>query len=231
MEPETQAEPIQPEPTPDTPQVEPPPPLEPACSPYSATLEPSPEPRPEPSEAGQEPWSRLHQTLEAGFEALQRLFADKLAYDQFKEQQVDRLHAELQSHKSDLLLRAQQPLLRGLIRLHDDLGRLADGLAERTAEELTRERFQGYLAGLRDDVETLLEQHGVRPFEAAGEGFDGRRQTVARTVPAEHGARVGRVAERLRPGFELGDFLLQKERVAVFVAAPNQGEQPEGGLQ
>jgi hypothetical protein len=46
---------------------------------------------------------------------------------------------------------------------------------------------------------------------------------------------VGRIADRLRPGFEQGDRLLQKERVAVWAAAapvpepslkPASGEQP-----
>ncbi|HEX4955377.1 MAG TPA: nucleotide exchange factor GrpE [Thermoanaerobaculia bacterium] len=221
MEPETPSQPVLPEPMEEGPSIELPPPAEPICTIYSSPSEPSLETGP--------PWSHLERRLEDGFETLERLFADKLAYDQFKEQQIDRLHAELQAHKGDLLLRAQQPLLRGLIRLHDDLGRLADALAERAGEELTRERFQSYLAGFRDDVETLLDQHGVTRFEAPGESFDGRRQLAARTCQTAEPALVGQLAERLRPGFELGDSLLQKERVAVFVAAPNQVQEPQGG--
>ena len=111
-----------------------------------------------------------------------------------------------------------------MIRLHDNLGKVAASLRQKPAEELTPERFFKLLEGFQDDVEMLLDQHGVEKFEAGGEEFDPRRQTASFNVPTGDPARVGRIAERLRPGFEQGEALLQKERVAVFAATSGTNE-------
>jgi len=50
--------------------------------------------------------------------ALLDAFNQKLAFDNFKEKQIDRLHEELQAYKSDLLLKATQPLIAAMIKLH-----------------------------------------------------------------------------------------------------------------
>jgi len=163
---------------------------------------------------------RLEASLASGLASILEAFEGKLAYDRHKDQQIDRLHDELQEHKKDLLARTTRPWVHGLIRLHDDLGRTTDALAEKPPEELTAERFFKTLAGFGEDLVLLLERNGVHPFEAPGEDFDPRRQTTVRRVETDDLERVGRIAERVRPGFEQGTVVVQKERVAVYVAAP-----------
>lgn len=161
----------------------------------------------------------LQDMVSEGFAAVLGEFRDKIVLDRFKEEQVTRLHEELQSYKNDFLSRPVRQILLGVIRLHDDLGKVAASLRRGPAEEVTQERLVQQLEGFQDDVELLLGQHGVLRFEAPGESFDPRQQTALRTVPAADSARVGRIAERLRPGFEQGETLLQKERVAVYAEA------------
>ena len=172
----------------------------------------------------------LKEAMATGFAVVLRQLRDAQAEACFKEDQVTRLHEELQAHRSDLAGRPVRQLLHGLIRLHDDLGKVVAALRRQPPEELTPERFFQQLAGFEDDLELLLGQHGVARFEASGDSFDPRRQTTPRTVPTDDPAQVGQVAERLRPGFEQGETLLQKERVAVYVAShPNDkahGGQP-----
>jgi molecular chaperone GrpE (heat shock protein) len=167
---------------------------------------------------------RLETLIATGVSSILGEFRDKLALDRFKEDQITRLHEEVQAFRNDLVLRTVRQVLQGLIRLHDDMGKVAASLRERPAEELTPERVFQQIEGFRDDVELLLGQHGVERFEAAVEEFDPRRQTALRTVPAGDPAQVGRIAERLRPGFEQGETLLQKERVAVFAATSGTNE-------
>jgi molecular chaperone GrpE len=164
-------------------------------------------------------FEHLEDSLASGLASLLEAFESKLAYDGHKNQQIDRLHDELQEHKKDLLARTTRPWIHGLIRLHDDLGRTTDALGEKPPEELTTERFFKTLAGFGDDLVLLLERNGVHPFEAPGEDFDPRRQTTVRRVETDEPERVGRIAERVRPGFEQGAVVVQKERVAVYVAA------------
>jgi molecular chaperone GrpE (heat shock protein) len=161
---------------------------------------------------------RLESAIHAGFAEILGEFRDKLALDRFKEEQITKLHEEVQAFRNDLVLRTVRQVLQGLIRLHDDLGKVTASMRLRPAEEQTPERFFQQLSGFQDDVELLLGQHGVEKFEAAGDEFDPRRQTALRTVPAGDSGQVCSIAERLRPGFEQGEALLQKERVAVFAA-------------
>jgi molecular chaperone GrpE len=162
---------------------------------------------------------RLETSVAVGFAGVLQEFRDKLALDRFKEEQITRLHEELQDYRNDLISRTARQILQGLIRLHDSLGKVSASLRQKPAEELTPERFFQQLEGFQDDVELLLGQHEVEKFEASGEEFDPRRQTVVRTVPTDDSTQAGRVAERVRSGFQQGEALLQKERVAVYTAA------------
>lgn len=172
--------------------------------------------------------NQLQETVTGGFAELLQQFREKLTYDRFKEEQIARLHEELQAYKSDLVSKPARQLVQGLIRLHDDLGKVATALRQKPAAELTPERFFQQFADFQDDLELLLGQNGVERFQAPGDGFDPRRQTAIRMLPSDDPARFGQIAERLRPGFEQGESLLQKERVAVYVAS-NGNDKAQGG--
>ena len=207
-------------PPPYPPDTLPPPPYE-----LVATATTDPEPPASSEEAGptldtlSSAVERLETAVAAGIAEILGEFRDKLALDRFKEDQITKLHEELQAYKNDLISRVSRQILQGVIRLHDDLGKVAASMRQKPVEELTPERFFQQLEGFQDDVELLLGQHGVERFEVDGEEFDPRQQTALRTIPTEDPAQVGHVAERLRPGFLQGANLLQKERVAVYAAA------------
>jgi molecular chaperone GrpE (heat shock protein) len=172
--------------------------------------------------------ARIETAMAAGFTAVAREIEAKLALDRFREDQIARLHDELMGYRSDALREPVRQVLRGVIRLHDNVGKAADALAARPVAELTPERFLRQLADVRDDFELLLEEHGVQPFTTVGEQLDPRRQTALRTVETSDRGRAGKVAASLRPGFAQGESILQKERVAVYVAPPGGNEQAKG---
>ena len=162
---------------------------------------------------------RLEAAIVNGVESILAEFRDKLALDRFKEEQITRLHEELQEYRNDLISRTARQILLGLIRFHDSLGKVTAALRQKPVEELTPELFFRQLEGFQDDVELLLGQHEVERFEEPGTDFDPRRQTSVRSLSTEDPALVGRIAERVRSGFQQGETLLQKERVAVYAAA------------
>lgn len=178
------------------------------------------------------PLSKLAERLSRELAQLREWVEDRFALDRFREEQIDRLHQELQTYKQDLLARVQRPLLMGLIRIHNDLGRSVAAVRGRPLEEQTPERFLGLLAGLEDDLELLLEQHGVERFATSEPEFDPTRQTALRTVETADAGLVGRVADRLRPGFSQGPALLQREGVAVYAASggPERTAAPAGSV-
>lgn len=158
----------------------------------------------------------LEARLERRIGGVLEAFNDKLLYDAAKEKHFDRLHRELAEYRSDVLRRASRPLVHGLIGLHGDVGRLVSAW-RRKGEEAPLETWLARFGELREDIELLLDDHGVTAYRGdRGEAFDGRLQTVVATVATDDGGRHGTVAESRRPGFEQDERILVRERVAVF---------------
>ncbi len=67
-------------------------------------------------------------------DALQAILEREQRAEASRERVVDRLHAELQEYKQDLLLRVQRPIFVDLIQLHDDLGKMIESRASADAE-------------------------------------------------------------------------------------------------
>lgn len=150
-----------------------------------------------------------------------------------REKVVDRLHAELQEYKQDLLLSMLRPIFLDLIQLHDDIGKALeaptgeastcqDALAGEQESEVTVEpdadRLLALLEGIRQGVEDILYRQGVEPFSTEDDVFDARRQRAVATSPTEDLQRVRTVASRLRKGFRSGDRLIRPEIVSVYAA-------------
>lgn len=152
--------------------------------------------------------------------AILAAFEDKLARDQHRDAIIDRMHAELQGYKNDLVGKATRPLKHGIIRLHDDLGKTLDHYRKQGVAELTPERALDLLTNFQAQVEIVLEEGGVTAFREEGERFQARRQKALRTVLTDNAEQVGLIAERVRPGFEEGATVHEKERVAVYALAP-----------
>lgn len=169
----------------------------------------------------------LREDLANGLRKVLDAFEQRLAYDEAKERQIDRLHAELQEYKGDLLARALRPILSALIRLYDDMDKMIDGLEGRPPEEVTVDRMFKVLRDFHEDIELLLRDHGVEPYRdfELGDDFNGRRQQAAGLVATDDPGRQGQIAERLRPGFQYGQTILQKERVKVFRHVPAEEQQ------
>lgn len=159
---------------------------------------------------------RISTVIEEGIGRILDTFEEKLKYDTSKQLQVDRLYKELQEYRRDLVAQTISPFLRGIIRLHDDIGRLLSDLKENATEKLSSGHFFGHLEGLQEDVKRVLEQNGVIIYHEAHGTFDPRRQRILQIVPTDDESRNGRLAESIRPGFEYGTQILEKERVSVY---------------
>lgn len=132
-----------------------------------------------------------------------------------QQQQVDKLHAELQEHKNGLLAHLQRPWAMGLIQLYDALNREAKDMAVAEAVFSAKD-VAAMMDGFREDVEIVLDQQGVRTFKTPGERFDPTHQTAVKTIPAPTAELAGMVLLRLRPGFEQNGRILRKEWVCVY---------------
>lgn len=155
--------------------------------------------------------------LERKLDELQSLFDREIRAEATREKVVDRLHAELQEYKQDLLLSVMRPVFIDLIQLHDDIGKVAvvpadDGGGDRTE---TR-RLITLMEGFQQGIEDILYRQGVEPFQVDGEAFDPRRQRAVATVVSDEPALSKTVAARHRKGFRAGERVIRAEVVSVY---------------
>jgi molecular chaperone GrpE len=160
--------------------------------------------------------NQMGSLIEERLTSLHTLFDREIRAEATRERIVDRLHAELQEYKHDLLLKVQRPIFLDLIQLHDDIGKMIDALPP---EDLDRAAaMRGTLDSIRTAIVDILYRQGVEPFQTEDATFDPRRQRAVKTVATEEPERNKSVAVRLRPGFQSGDKLIRPELVSVYTA-------------
>lgn len=144
---------------------------------------------------------------------LSRRFALRLQNDDVKDRQLDRLHEEVQGHRHDLLARATDVLVRGILRVRDGVAtKVARGVDGVSVEQVVRD-----LAYVVEDLDLLLDNHGVVAFREPGDRYVPARQQILSVLsdpPDEQ--YVHAVAQRVAPGFERSGVIVRKEQVRVW---------------
>ena len=83
-------------------------------------------------------------------DSLQGILEREQRAEASRERVVDRLHAELQEYKQDLLLKVQRPIFIDLIQLHDDIGKMIEARAPDDAEPERAAALRGILESIPD---------------------------------------------------------------------------------
>lgn len=171
-----------------------------------------------------EEWERAIETLgerlSHRLDAIQTILERETRAEATRERVVDRLHAELQEYKQDLLLKVQRPIFVDLIQLHDDIGKMIEARTGADGDSDRRAAIRGVLESIQVAIEDILYRQGVEPFTAEGDAFDPRRQRAVATVATDDPSRNKSIAARLRKGFQAGDKLIRPELVSVHTFRP-----------
>ena len=157
----------------------------------------------------------LGAAVDRRFDGLQSQFEREVRAEATREKVVDRLHAELQEYKQDLLLSVLRPVFVDLIQLHDDIGKMVAAQGEAAGDV---RRLLDIMQGYQQAIEDILDRQGVEPYTLEGEVFDPRRQRAVGTVPTDDPSLAKTIAARLRKGFRTlaGDRVIRPEIVSVF---------------
>jgi molecular chaperone GrpE len=168
-----------------------------------------------PSDGTVEAIATLGETLHRKLDDLRTLFDREIRAEATREKVVDRLHAELQEYKQDLLLNVLRPVFVDLIQLHDDIGKMA--VASDGAEGEVR-RLVEVMQGFQQGIEDILYRQGVEPYHHESDAFDPRRQRAIATVPTDDPALNKTIAARHRKGFHAtgGQKVIRPEIVSVY---------------
>ncbi len=159
----------------------------------------------------------LAESLHVKFDGLLTKFERELRAESTRERIVDRLHAELQEYKQDMLLGVMKPVFLDLIQLHDDIGKMVAAQGTSIPEDNTLARqLLDTLSGYQQAIEDILYRQGVEPFSLEGETFDPRKQRAATTVATDDPSLAKTIAARQRKGFQSGERVLRPEVVSVY---------------
>jgi molecular chaperone GrpE len=161
--------------------------------------------------------AELGASLGRRIDTLAAAFDREVRAESTREKVVDRLHAELQEYKNDLLLNVMRPVFVDLIQLHDDIGKIVAAQSEREGSDEVA-RLVDLMRGFQQGVEDILYRQGVEPFTLDDDAFDPRRQRAFSTVPTDDPGQAKRVAARLRKGFRAGEKVIRPEIVSVYAA-------------
>ncbi len=157
----------------------------------------------------------LGETIHRRLDTLQTRFEREVRAEATREKVVDRLHAELQEYKQDLLLNVLRPVFVDLIQLHDDIGKIVD--AQPASEGETR-RLLDLMRDFQQGITDILYRQGVEPFVQEGDAFDPRRQRAVATVPTDDPSLAKKIAARHRQGFQAlsSEKVIRPEIVSVY---------------
>lgn len=150
--------------------------------------------------------------LAARLEESQRLLGRQVDH-------VDRLHAENQRLRAGELRAAISPLVRDLLRLHDDVGRLAEASTDESKRDLNV---------VQVSLLDVLARAGIMSFEPEVDAqFDPKRHNAAGVVATGDAASERRIAEVVRTGFHWEDGqIVRVADVTVFKYTAPTDEPP-----
>jgi molecular chaperone GrpE (heat shock protein) len=122
---------------------------------------------------------------------------------------VDHLHAENQRLRAGELRAAISPLVRDLLRLHDDVGRLAEASTDESKHDMDV---------VRVSLLDVLARAGIVSFEPEVDvQFDPKLHNATGVVTTCDATREHQIAEVIRTGFHWEDGqILRVADVAVF---------------
>jgi molecular chaperone GrpE len=150
--------------------------------------------------------------LAARLEESQRLLGRQVDH-------VDHLHAENQRLRAGELRTAISPLVRDLLRLHDDVGRLAEASTDESKRDLNV---------VQVSLLDVLARAGIMSFEPEVDAqFDPKRHNAAGVVATGDAASERRIAEVIRTGFHWEDGqIVRVADVTVFKYTAPSDEPP-----
>jgi molecular chaperone GrpE (heat shock protein) len=150
--------------------------------------------------------------LTTRLEESQRLLARQVDH-------ADRLHVENQRLRAGELRTAISPLIRDLLRLHDDVGRLAQASTDQSKHDLDV---------VQVSLLDVLVRAGITSFEPdLGAQFDPKLHNAAGVVATGDAASERRIAEVVRSGFHWEDRqVLRVADVTVFKYTAPTDEPP-----
>jgi molecular chaperone GrpE (heat shock protein) len=150
---------------------------------------------------------------------------DQVAELVARDELLAQLHRRLSEQSEEAFARRfTEPLTRKIANIHrrvrEQLAYLKgifEAIPKSVWDQVPQYWSHQALNGIRVDLESILSDFGVDLFVTGSERFDRSVHEAVRKIPTTDLQKVGNIAQRVAPGFRLGDRIIVSERVAVFV--------------
>ncbi len=166
--------------------------------------------------------------LKRQLEELTDSFETKLKYDEHKNKVIDDLHQSLQEYRDGLLKKYLQRIFTDVIKIVDDVRKLAGYYREQPFSEENSTKLLQYLEEMAQELEDMFSWEGVEAFNTEGDVLDPTRQRVINKIETDDPLKDRKIAERLRPGYEWDGKVIRPEIVSIYICnhepSPNNKE-------
>lgn len=135
-----------------------------------------------------------------------------------KDEQIDKLHNELQFYKDDHSSKFINQVMKAVIKVRKDMMKRT---ASQSWEELSVAELKREYEYVLDDLTDLLEQQNIDPYETpAGEPFSAAKHQVRKIFPTDDESLDKTIKESISEGYTKGEKILIVERVDVYQYKP-----------
>ncbi|MDZ4815642.1 MAG: nucleotide exchange factor GrpE [Verrucomicrobiota bacterium] len=158
-------------------------------------------------------------------------FEAKIAQDTHNQSLFSALHKELNSYKDNVLLDIyQKPVIKDLILMYDDLGRLDKQYQEIFCEQINADSTaKAHLKNMGDNIGNMkaqllevLNRLDVYPYEEHTTTVDKKLHKPVNVKPTQNPEDDGKIAEIVNEGFRWKERVIRPEEVVVFKIEGNK---------
>ncbi len=153
--------------------------------------------------------------LKAQNELLLKMFEEKIAVDEHKNQLFDKMYAEMAQYKQDLHSKLLKPFVMATIALIDETSSFLAKLDENESKAAEKR-----LRDIPEDLLYILDTNGVETYVDEVEKFNPKTQRALRQVPTDKPELDNVIAKHIRPGYTWKGIMLRPEIVSIYKYKP-----------
>ena len=146
---------------------------------------------------------------------LEKLFKERIAYDEHKNELFDKLYEDKKRYENDVIATITDPILIDIIHVIEEIRAQIAKLPDEATPE-NYEKLKRKFGDIPQRLEDVLYEYDVEPYEVSGDVPDLKQQKVVQAIDTEDSALTGKVAARLNCGYKKGNKVIKSERINVY---------------
>lgn len=149
-------------------------------------------------------------------QGLHAKFDKKIAVDAHKNELFTKMHDELVALRNDKEGERLKAICIEIILVIDSMHKNEELYQNAEPSADMYQKLNRAYTAIRQQLEDILYQQSIEPYETSGDEVNVRRQKIIATVPTEDESLDNRIAARVAAGYEKDDKVIRPERIKVY---------------